>query len=113
MSIYEETKHHIISAAKSLPDSLNDQKMTKEPLMPQEETPKHKRKRGRKDYGIEMRYIGKKKHNVLWEFYNGEWHNYWGKYETEKDRDEALKALQKKSTNGAFRDREFEYRGKK
>ena len=71
-------------------------KKDKTPLSPEQEKPKYRRKRKKKTYKLECRYVGKMDlTSCFWEKWR-EWHTYYTNYETKEDRDEALKNLNKK-----------------
>lgn len=72
-----------------------------------EREPKHKRKRGKRPFAIEWRYIGP----VRWWFQsNREWRVY-KRYESERDRDQAIRSLEKKSKTETYGVTKFwEYR---
>lgn len=64
------------------------------PLPPAtDEIPRHRRKKGKKPWTIEYRYLPGK--GLFWSDCR-KWRT-WGRYETERDRDEALRACAKNS----------------
>lgn len=78
----------------------------KSPPIQEPENPVGKRKKSRKAFAIERRYVGK----VTRMFFENlrEWHTY-RRYRDEKSRDEALRALSRPGRTGGYHMR-YEYR---